>query len=106
MLQEEWYKYKDALKETQEVKGKLEKYKAVEIAVKGLEADLNTFLHERGAFDKKIKDISTLVIMLKKKLAEVKKERSLYEGRLREEAGKHEIAKRKLQDLEVQLAET
>ena len=106
MLQEEWYKYKDALKETQEVKGKLEKYKAVEIAVKGLEADLNTFLHERGAFDKKTKDISTLVIVLKKKLAEVKKERSLYEGRLREEAGKHEIAKRKLKDLEVQLAET
>ena len=102
MLQEEWYKYKDALKETQEVKGKLEKYKAVEIA------DLNTFLHERGAFDKKTKDISTLVIMLKKKLAEVKKESSLslYEGQLREEAGKHEIAKRKLQDLEVQLAET
>jgi len=105
VLQEERYKYEDALKETQEVKGKLEKYKAVEIAVKGLEADLNTFLHERGAFDKKTKDISTLVIVLKKKLAEVKKERGLYEGRLREEAGKHEIAKRKFKDLEVQLAE-
>ena len=100
VLQEERYKYKDALKETKEVEGKLEKYKAIEIA------DLNTVLHDRGAFDKKIKDISTLVIMLKKKLAEVKKERSLYEGRLREEAGKHELAKRKVKDLEVQLAET
>ena len=105
VLQEERYKYEDALKETQEVKGKLEKYKAVELAVKGLEGDLNQFLHERGAYDKKTKDISILVIVLKKKVAEVKKERSHYEGRLREEAGKHEMAKRKLKDLEVQLAQ-
>ena len=105
VLQEERFKYEDALKETQEVKGKLEKFKSVELAVKGLEGDLNQFLHERGAFDKKTKDISTLVIVLKKKLAEVKKERSLYEGRLREEAGKHEVVKRKVKDLESQLAE-
>lgn len=63
------------------------------------------FLHERGAFDQKTKDISILVIVFKKKLAEVKKERSHYESRLQEEAGKHEMAKRKLKDLEVQLAQ-
>lgn len=40
VLQEEWYKYEDALKETQEVKGKLVKYKAVEIAVPTREGGL------------------------------------------------------------------
>jgi len=105
VLQEERFKYEDALKETQDLKLKLEKMKAVELAVKGCEGDLNQLLHERGAFDRKTKDIATLVIVMKKKLAEVKKERSIYEGRLRETVGKQELEKRRVKELENQLAE-
>ena len=68
LFQEERFKYEDALKETQDLKLKLEKMKAAELAVKGCEGDLNQLLHERGAFDRKTKDIATLVIVLKKKV--------------------------------------
>ena len=105
LLQEERFKYEDALKEAQDLKLKLEKMKAVELAVKGCEGDLNQMLHERGSFDRKTKDIATLVIVLKKKLAEVKKERSIYEGRLRETVGKHEMEKRRVKEQENKLAE-
>ena len=40
VLQEERFKYEDALKETQDLKLKLEKMKAVELGVKGCEGDL------------------------------------------------------------------
>ena len=105
VLQEERFKYEDALKEAQQLKLKLDTMKSVELAVKGCEGDLNQYLAERGSFDRKTKDIAVLVIVLKKKLAEVKKERSIYEGRLRESVGKQELDKRKVRDLETKLAE-
>ena len=105
VLQEERFKYEDALKEAQQLKYKLDTMKSVELAVKGCEGDLNQYLAERGSFDRKTKDIAVLVIVLKKKLAEVKKERSIYEGRLRESVGKQELDKRKVRDLETKLAE-
>ena len=40
VLQEERFKYEDALKETQDLKLKLENMKAVELGVKGCEGDL------------------------------------------------------------------
>ena len=42
---------------------------------------------------------------MKKKLAEVKKERILLESRLRDTTGKHERDKKKMRDLEIQLSE-
>ena len=50
---------------------KLESYKSVEVALRGQEGALNEFLHERGAFEPRTKDLATLVIMLKQKLGEV-----------------------------------
>ena len=105
ILQEEKYRYEDALKEANDLRLKLDKMKGVELAVKGLDGDLNQYLSERGAFDRKTKDVAILVIVLKKKLAEVKKERVHLEGRLRETVGKHERDKKKVKDLEIQLSE-
>ena len=105
-LEVERCRYEEALKENKENKEKLEKYKSIELAVKGLDEDLNQFLEQRGAFDKKTKDISILVIALKKSLAEVRIERNHFERRLLEEVGKHEMVKRKLKDLQVQLAQS
>ena len=105
ILQEEKYRYEDALKEANDLRLKLDKMKGVELAVKGLDGDLNQYLSERGAFDKKTKDVAVLVVVLKKKLAEVKKERILLESRLRETTGKHERDKKKITDLEIKLSE-
>ena len=105
ILQEEKFKYEDALKEAADLRAKLDKFRAVELAVKGLDGDLNQFLSERGAFDRKTKDLATLVVVLKKKLGEVKKEKNVYEGRLRETTGKHERDKRKINELEKELVE-
>ena len=105
ILQEEKFRYEDALKEASELRIKLDQLKGVELAVKGLDADLNQYLSERGAFDRKTKDVAVLVIVLKKKLADVKKERGLLDSRLRETTGKHERDKRKMADLEIQLSE-
>ena len=54
-------------------KEKLRKYQSVEIALRGLNEERNQFLQERGTFDKKTEDISLLVIVLMKRLAEVSK---------------------------------
>ena len=43
----------------------------MEVALRGQEGALNEFLHERGAFEPRTKDLATLVIMLKQKLGEV-----------------------------------
>jgi len=105
ILQEEKYRYEDALKEANDLRYKLDKMKGVELAVKGLDGDLNQYLSERGAFDRKTKDVAVLVLVLKKKLAEVKKERVLLESRLRDTTGKHERDKKKITDLEIQISE-
>ena len=105
MLNDEKHKYDDALKEAQELRMKLEKMKSVELALKGQEGDLNQFLHERGAFDKKTKDVAVLVVALKTKLAEVKKQRNELERRSREVDSRHEMERRKVKSLETQIAE-
>jgi len=105
ILQEEKFKYEDALKEATDLRAKLDKFRSVELAVKGLDGDLNQFLSERGAFDRKTKDLATLVVVLKKKLGEVKKEKNVYEGRVRETTGKHEKDKRRMNELEKELVE-
>ena len=100
ILMEEKFKYEDTLKEAARLKQKVDNLKGVELAVKGFDGDLNQFLCERGAFDQKTRDIATMLVALKKKLAEVKKEKNGLEGRLRETTAKHERDKRKMADLE------
>ena len=83
----------------------MENHKSVELAIKGQEGELNKFLHERGAFDNKTRDLATLVVMLKQKMADVKKERSAAEHRLKETSREQGIDRKKVRELEVQVAE-
>jgi len=53
-------------------------------------------LHERGAFDPRTKDLATLVVMLKQKLADVKKERVKAEARVKEKEAPNAMKAMKL----------
>ena len=105
ILQEERFSYEEAKREAEELKHKLENHKSVELAIKGQEGELNKFLHERGAFDSKTRDLATLVVMLKQKMADVKKERSAAENRLKEASREQGLDKKKVKELEGQVIE-
>jgi len=83
-LQDERLRYEEAKAEAERCRNQLENYKAVELVMKGCESDVNMMLHERGAFDGKSRDLATLVVTLKQKLADVKRERTQAESRARE----------------------
>ena len=83
LLQGEKIRCDEALREAELLRAKLENFKTVEVALKGQEGALNQFLHDRGAFDGRTKDLASLVILLKQKLAEVKQERSKTEAQLK-----------------------
>jgi len=105
VLQEEKYKYEEARKAAEDLRLKLENFKSVEIAIRGQEGELNKFLHERGAFDSKTRDLATLVVMLKQKMVDVKKERTAAENKVKEASRENGIDKRKVRELEVQVAD-
>ena len=105
IFQEDKKERENVMRESEELKLKLEMYRGVELALKGQDGDINQFLSERGAFDRKTKDIATLVVVLNKKLAEVRMERNLFEVNLRETRGKCERHQRKVDDLEQKLSE-
>ena len=83
LLQGERARAEKLEEETKLIRKKVENFKGVELALRGQEGDLNQFLHERGAFDAKTKDLANLVIMLKQKLIAVKLERSKAETQLK-----------------------
>jgi len=105
VLQEERFRYDEAKSEAEELKRKLENYKSVELSIRGQEGELNKFLHERGAFDTKTRDLATLVVTMKQKMADVKKERTVAQNRLKEASRDQGMDKRKVKELEGQVAE-
>jgi len=105
ILMEERFRYEEAKREAEELRHKLQSQKSVELAIKGQEGELNKFLHERGAFDTKTRDLATLVVMLKQKMADVKKERSAAQSKLTEMSREQGLEKRKVKELELKVAE-
>jgi len=105
VLQEERFRYEETKREVEELRHKLENFKSVELSIRGQEGELNKFLHERGAFDSKTRDLATLVVMLKQKMADVKKERIVAENRLKEASREQGMDRRKVKELEVQVSD-
>ena len=91
--------------EVKQIRSKLENFKGVELALKGQEGDLNQFLHERGAFDTRTKDLANLVILLKQKLVVVKVERSKAETQVKTVESRQGDEKAKVRALETQVAD-
>lgn len=80
-LMEEKAKYNDAVGEAAALRTKLDNLRMVEAAVRSEEGEINKMLHERGAFDGRTRDLATLIVMLKQKLADVKKERNQHDNK-------------------------
>jgi len=91
--------------EVKQIRSKLGNFKGVELALKGQEGDLNQFLHERGAFDTRTKDLANLVILLKQKLVVVKVERSKAETQVKTVESRQGDEKAKVRALETQVAD-
>ena len=91
--------------ETKLIRKKVENFKGVELALRGQEGDLNQFLHERGAFDARTKDLANLVILLKQKLVAVKVERSKAETQVKTVESRQGNEKAKVRALEAQVAD-
>ena len=80
-LMEEKARYNDAVGEAAALRNKLDNLRMVETAVRSEEGEINKLLHERGAFDGRTRDLATLIVMLKQKLADVKKERNQHDNK-------------------------
>lgn len=104
-LQDERLRYEGAKAEAEKCRNQLENYKAVELVMKGCESDVNLMLHERGAFDGKSRDLATLVVTLKQKLADVKRERTQAEGRARESASSLVGVRRRVEKLTLEVSD-
>lgn len=105
LLQGEKMKCDEATREAEHLKTKLENFKTVEVALKGQEGALNQFLHDRGAFDGKTKDLASLVILLKQKLGEVKQERSKVEAQVKTAEMTRGKDRQRLKQLEMQVGD-
>ena len=105
LLQGEKLRCDEAVREAEHLRTKLENFKTVEVALKGQEGALNQFLHDRGAFDGRTKDLASLVILLKQKLAEVKQERSKTEAQLKTAELTRGKDRQRLQQLETQVGD-
>jgi len=91
--------------ETTQIRRKVENFKGVELALRGQEGELNQFLHDRGAFDARTKDLANLVILLKQKLVAVKVERSKAEATLKTVESRQGQQSAKVRALETQNAD-
>ena len=105
LLQGERARAEKLEEETKLIRQKVENFKGVELALRGQEGDLNQFLHERGAFDAKTKDLANLVIMLKQKLIAVKLERSKAETQLKTVQSRQGNETAKVRALETQMGD-
>jgi len=105
MLQGEKARCEEMGRENTHLKSRLEGYKGVEVALRGQEGALNEFLHERGAFDGRTRELGTLIVNLKQKLGDVKRERGRAEATLKELEGRRGEERERVRRLEVQVVD-
>ena len=105
MLQGEKARCEEMVRENTALKARLEGYKGVEVALRGQEGALNDFLHERGAFDGRTRELGTLIVNLKQKLGDVKRERGRAEATLKEVEGRRGEERERVRRLEVQVVD-
>jgi len=104
-LMEEKARYNDAVGEAAALRNKLDNLRMVETAVRSEEGEINKMLHERGAFDGRTRDLATLIVMLKQKLADVKKERNQHDNKVKELSRERLASRRAEESLKTKLAE-
>lgn len=91
--------------EADRCKKQLDQYKAIQLVLAGSEGEVNRMLHERGAFDGKSRDLAVLIVEMKKKVVDLKRERSLYEQRAQDSGRQCEELRRQLKNAQQELQE-
>jgi len=91
--------------EYETVKQKLAKYSLVEKSLEGSIGDVNAILHERGCYSNDSRDLATLVVELKKKLAETRRSKALLDRQVQDAAGKRNDERKKITSLSVQVSD-
>jgi len=92
-------------KEAVALKKELERYAFLEKVLKSSAGDVNLLLHERGSYDRESRDLATLIVQLKKKLADVKQTRLLTEKKMADISRARENDRQTIKSQSVQLSE-
>lgn len=72
--------------------------------LQGSIGDVNAILHERGCYSNDSRDLATLVVELKKKLAETRRSKALLDRQVQEAAGQRNEERKKITSLSVQVS--
>ena len=73
------------------------------IFLQGSIGDVNAILHERGCYSNDSRDLATLVVELKKKLAETRRSKALLDRQVQDAAGQRNEERKKITSLSVQV---
>jgi hypothetical protein len=92
--------------EAERCRKQLDQYKAIQLVLAGSEGEVNRMLHERGAFDGKSRDLAVLIVEMKKKIVDLKRERSLYEQRAQDSGRQCEELRRLVKSAQQELQES
>lgn len=91
--------------ETEKYKTELDSLSLLRNAINKSVGEVNLMLHERGCFDRESRDLSTLVVELKKKLVEKKQEKAQIERKVKQVNGEREQDRHTIQTLSEQVAD-
>ncbi len=105
-LQEERERSEAFRLEADRTRKQLEQYKSIQLVLAGSEGEVNRMLHDRGAFDGKSRDLATLIVEMKKKIVDLKRERTLYEQRAHDATRQVDEARRQLKAAQAELQES
>jgi len=105
-LQEERERNEAYRLEADRTRKQLEQYKAIQLVLSGSEGEVNRMLHDRGAFDGKSRDLAVLIVEMKKKIVDLKRERTLYEQRAHDSTRQAEEVRRQLKAAQAELLES
>jgi len=105
-LQEERERSEGFRLEADRTRKQLEQYKSIQLVLAGSEGEVNRMLHDRGAFDGKSRDLATLIVEMKKKIVDLKRERTLYEQRAHDATRQADEARRQLKAAQAELQES
>jgi hypothetical protein len=92
--------------EAERCRKQLEQYKAIQLVLAGSEGEVNRMLHERGAFDGRSRDLAVLIVEMKKKIVDLKRERTLYEQKSHDSLRQCADLSRQLKSVQQELLES
>ena len=91
--------------DAEKYKRELDKFTLIKKVLHDSVGEVNLFLHERGSFDKESKDLATLIVQLKKKLVELKRQKSLADKKAEEATYSKDDLRNTIKSQSIQISE-